>query len=118
MKALSGDAEHARLFALVEIFAKGSLAEYLAFHATAGNEAYLASLGVDHARSVETMRLLTLSGLASTNHVIAYAAIAAALKVRQRARGERAPYSFFSSRARLALTILKSSFAMRMATCG
>jgi hypothetical protein len=115
VRALSSDAEHARLFELVVIFAQASLGEYVAFHAAPGNEAYLAALGVDHARSVETMRLLTLSGLAATSHVIAYAAIAAALKVR---RAPRFPPSRPSRAATLALTILNSSFAMRMATCG
>lgn len=117
MRALSNDAELARLYELVVIFSRASLAEYLAFHAA--NEAYLAGLGVDHARSVETMRLMTLSNLAAADHVIAYETISTSLKVRAPSRGPPAPPPPpHTHTPPLAMTILNSSFAMRMATCG
>lgn len=91
MRALSTDAELGRLYSLVDIFAHATLAAYLEFHAAHG--AFLAGLGVDHERSVETMRLLTICSLASANHVVAYDAIAAALQVRCAGRADcaRAP---------------------------
>lgn len=80
VRALAKDAEHGRLYELVDIFAHATLSAYLAYHAR--NAQYLAELGVDHERSVETMRLLTLCSLAAADHVVAYDAIATALQVR------------------------------------
>ena len=79
MRALGKDAKHARLYELVDIFAHATLGAYLEYHGK--NSAYLADLGIDHERSMETMRLLTLCTLASGNHKQTYDAIAAALQV-------------------------------------
>ena len=80
MRALSSDAKHARLYELVDIFAHATLGAYVAYQEK--NSAYLSELGIDHERSMETMRLLTLCTLASANHHVTYDAIAEALKVR------------------------------------
>jgi hypothetical protein len=80
VRALGKDAKHARLYELVDIFAHATLGAYLEYHGK--NSAYLADLGIDHERSMETMRLLTLCTLASGNHKQTYDAIAAALQVR------------------------------------
>ena len=80
VRALGKDAKHARLYELVDIFAHATLGAYLEYHGK--NGAYLADLGIDHERSMETMRLLTLCTLASGNHKQTYDAIAAALQVR------------------------------------
>ena len=79
VRALEKDAELGGLYKLVDIFAHATLQGYLEYNAA--NGPYLAALGVNHERSVETMRLLTLCSLASANHVLAYDAIAVALQV-------------------------------------
>ena len=78
--ALGKDPQHARLYELVDIFSHATLEAYVAYHAK--NSAYLAELGIDHASSMETMRLLTLCSLASASHQLSYASIAEALQVR------------------------------------
>ena len=80
MCALGKDPQHARLYELVDIFSHATLEAYVAYHAK--NSAYLAELGIDHASSMETMRLLTLCSLASASHQLSYASIAEALQVR------------------------------------
>jgi hypothetical protein len=80
VRALQKDPVDARLFELVDIFSHGSLDAYTSYYSR--NDAYLKELGVDHEKSVETMRLLTLCSLASANHVASYESIASALQVR------------------------------------
>lgn len=79
VRALKGDARYAKLHELLTIFASGDLEAYLAFHAA--NGAWVASQGVDHEASTETMRLLTLCTLAAGKPTLPFAAVAAALKV-------------------------------------
>lgn len=85
MRALASDPEHGRLYELVDIFAHSTLDAYLGYHGR--NAAYLAELGVDHDRSVETMRLLTLCSLSSDKTVVTYGDVAAALQVSARSTG-------------------------------
>ena len=79
VRALEKDPVDARLFELVDIFSHGSLDAYTSYYSR--NNAYLKELGVDHEKSVETMRLLTLCSLASANHVASYDVIESALQV-------------------------------------
>ena len=79
MRALGKDATYSRLCELVDIFSHATLGAYVDYHSK--NSAYLEELGVDHGRSMETMRLLSLCTLASASHILAYPAIAEALQV-------------------------------------
>ena len=88
MKALAAHQQHARLHALVEVFAQGSMQQFKEWTAgceggEAGAAAALASLGgLQLPRCLETMRLLSLCTLASSSKVLSYEAIGAALLVR------------------------------------
>jgi hypothetical protein len=53
---------------------------YFAFHKA--NSSYMASLGIDHEKGTETMRLLSLCSLAAATPVLSYEAVAKALQVR------------------------------------
>lgn len=82
VKQLRDHAEHSRLFSLLNIFATQKLEAYVAYRAA--NAEYMASLGIDHESSLETIRLFSLCSLAaeSTDGSISYAEIAATLQVR------------------------------------
>ncbi len=86
----------------MDIFAHKDLAAFLGWCAKSpDNPTYLAEQGIDHAKSVETMRLLTLCSLAVKEKELSYEAITAALQVRAacgrgrvlRARFDRTPAS-------------------------
>ena len=81
VQSLQGDAEHGRLFRLLNIFATEKVAAYVAYRAE--NSEYMDSLGVDHEASLETIRLFSLCSLAaaSADGSIDYATIASTLQV-------------------------------------
>ena len=86
VKALALHPEHARLHALIEVFASGGMSEFSAWIAKAsggeaGAEAELAALGLQRSRCLETMRLLSFCTLAASNRVLSYEAIGSALQV-------------------------------------
>jgi len=104
--ALSKDPSYKLLYDLVDIFSHSTLQSYIAYHEK--NSAYLKELGVDHDRSMETMRLLTLCSLASATHQVPYDAIREALLVSVLAY--RSLFSLFSLR----LMTMNSSFVMHL----
>lgn len=91
IRSLEADARYNTLYQLVTIFASKDLQTYLQF-ATA-NAAFLAGLGVEHSRSVETMRLLTLVSMGASSSSISYADIAGALQVSKKRKGGKRGFS-------------------------
>ena len=79
MRALGSDAKYAPLLELVDIFARGTLANYMDFYSR--HNTYLAQVGLDHDRCLETMRLLTLCAMATINSQLSYDAIMEGVQV-------------------------------------
>jgi len=79
--ALKSDSETSRVYELLHVFAAGRVEDYAAFVGAGDNKAWMTSLGVDPVESEATVRLLTLSSLASASHTLAYADVAEALQV-------------------------------------
>ena len=80
--ALQGNPTLGRVWELLQVFAAGRVADFTAFVQSGDNGAWMEGLGVDPVASEATVRLLTLSSLASTAHTLAYDEVAAALAVR------------------------------------
>ena len=61
------DAVNVKLYNLLEIFARGNLADYKAFYAA--NKDVVTDCGIDNDRALDSMRLLTLHNLALNQKV-------------------------------------------------
>ena len=61
------DAVNVKLYNLLEIFARGNLADYKAFYAA--NKDVVTDCGIDNDRALDSMRLLTLHNLAQNQKV-------------------------------------------------
>jgi len=75
------DAVNVKLYNLLEIFARGNLADYKAFYAA--NKDVVTDSGIDNDRALDSMRLLTLHNLAQNqkDNKLKYKTIADALQI-------------------------------------
>ena len=82
VRALATHTQYGRLYELVDIFAHKDLNAFLQWcNTNPDNITYLNEQGINKEKSIETMRLLTLCTLSSSDKVLSYEVIANALQV-------------------------------------
>mmetsp|Transcript_17071 Transcript_17071/g.30530 ORF Transcript_17071/g.30530 Transcript_17071/m.30530 type:complete len:483 (+) Transcript_17071:387-1835(+) len=79
VKDLENDAEHAKLYKLLHIFAAEDLDAFAEFKKS--NAGFIESLGLSEATCLRNMHLLTMASLAANNESVTYDQIAADLQV-------------------------------------